>query len=170
MLTTSMPEIMLRPFHTKDANALVRILNTPQVTQYLPTKIPSPYTQADALWWINQGSKQGHIYAITEHDELIGCIGVIPGEFEYARSGEIGYWLAHNHWGKGIMPLAVATLCEQVFTHTDLVRIFAAVFSDNLASKRVLLKSGFQQEAILKQAIYKHGVFYDNHQLSLLKV
>jgi RimJ/RimL family protein N-acetyltransferase len=161
--------ITLRAFQDQDTTALCCILNTPEVTRYLSSKIPYPYTEHDAKWWIVCGSKQGLIKAIIFEEQLIGCIGIIPGEFEYQRNGEIGYWLAKEHWGQGFMQQAITIMLKDVFHNTKLERVYAAVFSDNLNSKKVLSKVGFNPEAILKRAIYKNQHFYDNHIFSILK-
>ncbi len=42
--------ITLRDFKMSDVGRLVDILNQPSVTQFLSTKIPSPYTKEDATW------------------------------------------------------------------------------------------------------------------------
>lgn len=155
--------ITLRDFNHNDIDKLVTILNDIAVTEFLSTKIPSPYTKDDARWWVDVGSNNELIKAISYHGELVGCIGVNQGEYEYERAGEIGYWLDKNYWRKGITLNAIQQITELVFTTTTMVRIFASVFADNQASMQLLLKSGFHPEAVLKKAIYKNGHFYDNH-------
>ena len=161
--------ITLREFKAQDAPFIINTLNDEQVTRYLSSKIPFPYTQADANWWISQGSKNGIIKAIVVNRQFAGCIGITPGEFEYNRSGEIGYWLNKAYWGKGIITRAIELICNEAFASSHLNRIFGAVFAGNTGSMKALTKSGFEQEAVLKQAIYKNGVFYNNHIFSKLK-
>ncbi|MDQ2042834.1 GNAT family N-acetyltransferase [Pseudoalteromonas sp. 20-92] len=161
--------ITLRDFKAQDAPFIINTLNDEQVTRYLSSKIPFPYTQADADWWINQGSKNGIIKAIVVNGEFAGCIGITSGEFEYSHSGEIGYWLNKTYWGQGIITRAIELTCEEAFAQSNLNRIFGAVFAGNTGSMKALTKSGFEQEAVLKQAIYKNGVFYNNHIFSKLK-
>ena len=72
----------LRDFQFHDTQQLVEILNDSDVTAFLSTKIPQPYTQADALWWVEEGSKSGLIKAITVNDELVGCIGVFERNYK----------------------------------------------------------------------------------------
>ena len=146
--------ITLREFKTQDAPHIINTLNDEQVTRFLSSKIPFPYTQADADWWINQ---------------FAGCIGITPGEFEYSRSGEIGYWLNSDFWGQGIMTHAITKICDYAFKTSNLNRIFGAVFAGNTGSIKALTKCGFKAEAVLKQAIYKNGAFYDSHIFSKLK-
>lgn len=165
--------ITLREFKAQDAPFIINTLNDEQVTRYLSSKIPFPYTQADADWWINQGSKNGVIdataKAIVVNGQFAGCIGVTPGEFEYSHSGEIGYWLNKAYWGQGIITRAIELICNEAFASSHINRIFGAVFAGNTGSMKALIKSGFEQEAVLKQAIYKNGVFYNSHIFSKLK-
>ncbi|TMO77192.1 GNAT family N-acetyltransferase [Pseudoalteromonas sp. S3776] len=161
--------ITLRDFKQQDAPHIIKTLNDEQVTRFLSSKIPFPYTQADADWWINQGAKNGIIKAIIVNEQFAGCIGITPGEFEYSRSGEIGYWLNNHFWGRGIITHAITQICDEAFKNSNLNRIFGAVFAGNTGSIKALTKSGFEAEAILKQAIYKDGVFYDSHIFSKLK-
>ncbi|WP_372621712.1 GNAT family N-acetyltransferase [Alteromonas stellipolaris] len=162
--------VTLRNFNDNDIDRLVHILNDEVVTEFLSTKIPYPYTSADAAWWVNEGSQSGIIKAISYDDVLVGCIGVNRGQFEYERSGEIGYWLDKQYWRKGITSEAIRQMTDFVFAHTNIVRIFGAVFAGNHASMQLLLKSGFNEEAILKKAIYKNGRFYDKHVFAKLLI
>ena len=161
--------VSLRDFTENDINSLVTILNDESVTQFLSTKIPFPYTLEDAKWWVSEGSQGDLIKAITVNGQFAGCIGVNRGEFEYQKSGEIGYWIAQEFWRKGVASSALNKMSEYVFSHTDIVRLFASVFSGNAASMGLLLKCGFTQEAVLQKAIFKNGQFYDNHVFAKLR-
>ena len=160
--------VILRDFDNSDINRLVHILNDEVVTEFLSTKIPTPYTSEDAAWWVNEGSQSGIIKAISYDNMLVGCIGVNRGQFEYERSGEIGYWLDKQYWRKGITSEAIRQMSDFVFAQTDIVRLFGVVFAGNHASMQLLLKSGFNEEAILQKAIYKNGRFYDKHVFAKL--
>jgi len=161
--------ILLRDFTENDIGRLTLILNDVSVTQFLSTKIASPYTKENALWWINEGSKGDLIKAISFNGIVVGCIGVNRGDFEYQKTGEIGYWLDKEYWRKGIASAAIQQISELVFSNTDIVRLFASVFSGNEASMQLLLKSGFKQEAVLENAIFKNGSFFNNHIFAKLK-
>ncbi len=160
--------VSLRSFNDKDIEDLVEYLNDSDVTRYLTSKIPQPYTLEDAEWWISAGSKAGIVRAIVADGNFVGCIGVAEGEFENERSAEIGYWLAKAYWGRGIATTSVLEMTNYVFSNTDIIRLFAPVFSPNGGSMRVLEKSGYQLEAILKKAIYKNDTYYDSHVFAKL--
>ncbi|MEH6559446.1 MAG: GNAT family protein [Oceanicoccus sp.] len=155
--------IGLRKFSPEDSTALVALLNNYKVTRYLSTRLPFPYSPQDADWWISTGCKNGIVRAITVDGELAGCVGAEVGAFEESRAAEIGYWLGEPFWGAGHATHALDALTRMVFSETDIVRIYAPVFSPNLASMRVLEKCGYQLEGIFRKGCYKDGTFYDRH-------
>ena len=62
-----------------------------------------------------------------------------PGNI-HKRTAELGYYIAQEYWGKGIMTEAVKQICEYVFDSSDIIRIYAEPFAHNSASCRVLEK------------------------------
>ncbi|MBS3796249.1 GNAT family protein [Pseudoalteromonas sp. BDTF-M6] len=151
----------LRSFRQADTDALVTMLNDANVQRFLSPKIPFPYTQEDALWWVNEGSKAGLTRAVEVDGALVGCIGALPGEHEYQRSAEVGYWFGKAYWGKGYAQSALNLLIKEVQAGSDWVRLHASVFDANRASSKVLSNTGFIQEGRLHKAIYKNGQFFD---------
>ncbi len=159
--------IKLRDLNQQDDNLLVAYLNNKKVVQYLSSRIPQPYTLEDAAWWINTGCKdQATVKAITFNNVFCGVIGVYHQPFEYAHSAEIGYWLAEEFWNKGITSKALQIFSQSLFDNTDIVRLYAPVFSGNTASMRVLEKAGFSFEGISAKALFKHGKYYDEHRFA----
>lgn len=63
----------------------------------------------------------------------------------------------------------VKLLCDYVFTHTDIIRIYADPFAYNTASCRVLEKAGFQCEGSLRSNAVKNGKVLDMKMYSRLK-
>ena len=116
--------VLLRDFTENDTGRLVTILNDDAVTRFLSTKIASPYTKEDALWWVTEGSKGDLVKAISVNDSLVGCIGVNRGEFEYQKSGEIGYWLAKEYWRQGIASSAIQQMTSHVYCAFICISIF----------------------------------------------
>ena len=153
--------IVLRDIENKDVEVIASLLNNANIVKYLTPTIPFPYTVGDAKWWIDVGSKEGINKAIEYEGEFVGVIGVTPGSFEKEHSGEIGYWLGEKYWGKGIGTEAVLKMTETVFDTTSIIRLFAPVFSPNIASSRVLEKCGYYLEANQKKEFFKNGNFYD---------
>src|SRR5690606_20292581 len=100
-------------------------------------------------------------WAIEVDGKLAGGIGAESGEGVEARSAQFGYWLGRSHWSHGIMTAACPAAVNQVFAHSELVRLEARVFAWNPASMRVLEKSGFEREGILRRSVFKDGHVID---------
>lgn len=62
---------------------------------------------------------------------------------------DIGYLLAIDWWGKGIMTSIVKSFISEAFMNTQVERIGAVCDIENPASKRVMEKAGMQYEGIL---------------------
>ena len=84
-------------------------------------------------------------------------------------TAEMGYYIAEPYWGKGIMTEAVSQMCAYIFEHTDIVRIFAEPYAHNSASCRVLEKSGFQFEGVLRQNAIKNGQSLDMKMYAIIR-
>lgn len=153
--------IELRKFEQKDEALLVSYLNDEAQTHFLSARIPQPYTNEAARWWVNTGSKIGVVYAIIHNGIFVGSISAIPGEFEKQKTAEIGYWVARSYWGKGIASEALKKFTDFLFENTDFVRLNASLFEGNLASAKVLQRCGYKLEAVLEKAIYKNGVVFN---------
>ena len=144
-------------------------LNHPDVTRFLSTRIPEPYTEADAVWWIDEGSRFGTTRAIQYDGVLVGTVGADRGRFEKSRSAEAGYWIGKPYWSKGIATEALKQLTGLIFETTDINRIQAHVFEGNKASMKILEKNGYVLEGILKKAAFKHGQYFDEYVYALIR-
>lgn len=162
--------ISLRDFGSEHAGRLKTYLNNPEVMKFLTTRIPQPYKNEDAIWWINEGSKSGIVKAIHYQDVFVGAVGAERLQFERQHSAEVGYWLGQRYWGRGIATNALREFCSFVFTTTDIIRLQAHVYEGNIASERVLQKVGFRLEGQLEKAIFKDGVLMDARLYALVRL
>ncbi len=159
--------IYLTQITESDKPLLLKYINDPDIYKYT-LKIPYPYKEEDADFWINfveesrikeRVLKQWTIK--NENDELIGGIGFHSKYGNHSHKDEIGYWLGKPFWNKGIMTDVVKKACEIGFTEFNLSRIEATVFNRNIASKKVLYKAGFVLEGTLKKFYLKDDKFID---------
>jgi [ribosomal protein S5]-alanine N-acetyltransferase len=70
--------INLREFKQDDASALVALANNENVSRYMTTAFPYPYTAEDAEWWISEGCKSGIVRAIEYENQFVGSVGAQP--------------------------------------------------------------------------------------------
>lgn len=154
----------LRPWRAGDEPALARHANNRKVWLNLRDLFPHPYTPADAKAWVaaNLGVQPVRNHVIDVDGVAVGSVGISPLADVNRRSAEIGYWLAEEMWGRGIMTEAVGACTERAFRELDVVRIQAAVFEWNPASMRVLEKCGYVREAWLRHSVWKDGQLIDS--------
>jgi len=84
------------------------------------------------------------------------------------KSAEIGYWLAKDCTGKGLMTRTVAKLLEYGFDELKLNRIVVKCVPENLKSRRIPEKLGFTQEGIERESGWLHDRFVDHVVYSIL--
>lgn len=165
--------ITIRPWRETDAADLAAALNNERIQDNLRDGLPFPYTEADALEYIramrSSDLDETFAFAIALDDRAVGSIGVFRQGNIHRQTAELGYYIAEPYWGKGYMTQAVRLACGYVFTHSDILRIYAEPFAYNLGSCRVLEKAGFQLEGTLRQNAVKHGQVIDMQLYSLLR-
>jgi RimJ/RimL family protein N-acetyltransferase len=80
----------------------------------------------------------------TTINKTIVCDGQVVGSvssYEDAGKPEVTYWIGRAYWGQGIATRALS----EFLAHVNRARpIYARVAKDNLGSRRVLEKCGFQ--------------------------
>ncbi len=158
-------EITLRFWQKEDAPVLAGYANNPLIAQNLRDVFPSPYTKADAEFFIGLCAKADPsrevLLAVEAGGKLAGSIGLTLGSDIQRKSAELGYWIAQPYWGQGVATEAVRQMCRMGFEYYDIVRIWAQCFDGNTASQKVLLKNGFELEGRLRKSIYKNDQLQD---------
>lgn len=85
--------------------------------------------------------------------------GIVRGPFQ---SCSMGYWLAEDETGKGLATAAVQTALIFAFTELGLHRVQAETLISNVASQRVLMKSGFTQYGLAPHYLKIAGEWQDH--------
>lgn len=165
-------DIRIRSYRPDDLEALVRYANNPRVAANLRDRFPHPYTVEDGLEWLAAAAQQDPEanFVIATEAELIGTVGLSLGDDVYRRSAEVGYWVAEPFWGRGIATRVLRAITEWGLAHFDLLRIYAYVFADNVASARVLEKAGYELEGTMRRAVVKDGRVMDQMVYAKLSV
>ncbi len=163
----------IRKWQMSDAKALAAALSNKKVQDNLRDGLPYPYTEQDGIDFISAmllaNENDTFSFAVTADNKVIGSIGVFRQSNIHRKTAELGYYIAEEYWGKGIMTEAVNQICEYVFGNSDILRIYAEPFAYNAASCRVLEKAGFHYEGTLRNNALKNGKVIDMKMYSLLK-
>ena len=156
--------ITLHKWASADKEALMALCNAVD-RAFLSDRLPNPYTEADADWWLrmvaeNEG-KEGVWRSIWADGLLVGSISVERKDEGGQAIGEIGYMILTPWWSQGIGTEAVRQICEIAFQEMALEQIIGQVFPENVASARVLEKNGFRLEETKTGAVVKGGKALD---------
>lgn len=156
-----------------DAPALAEILNNKKIHDNLEDGLPFPYTVKDAEEYISAmlsaDKNKSFAFAIVCDGKVAGSVSVFRRDNIHRKTGELGYYLGEKYWNKGVTTAAVKAICKLVFENSDIIRIFAEAFARNGASCRVLEKSGFTCEGVLKANAIKNGIVEDTKMYALIK-
>lgn len=76
---------------------------------------------------------------------------------EWARRGELGYWIAPEYQGEGYGSETAERVVEYAFDELDLHRITARVYEGNEPSAGILEGIGFEPEGRLREYSYEDG-------------
>ena len=161
--------ITIRNFTPADAEELTNyyIRNKEHLREFEPSRDNSFYEIEVQRKILIESYKQlmigtGMDLGIYLKDKLIGKIkvsNIVHGVF---KSAFIGYSIDKEHEGKGYMKEAVLLVEKYCKQYLDLHRLEASVLVDNIKSKRVLLKSGFEEIGINKKYLYINGKWRDH--------
>jgi RimJ/RimL family protein N-acetyltransferase len=150
----------------EDAQSIVRHANNPKIAARVRDRFPNPYTLRDAKEFLRAVSKRDKdspefVLGIEVDGEVVGAIGVVLGADIERVSGELGYWLGEEYWGRGIVTEAIRQFAPLAMERFGLTRLHADTFHDNPASARVLEKAGFTKESVKRRAAIKLGEIKD---------
>lgn len=153
----------LRKWQSGDIDDLVKYANNYNIAKFLTDQFPHPYTEEDGRNYLMSISEDepAKVLAIEIDGKAAGSIGIFPQSDIHCKNAEMGYWLAEEYWGRGIMTEVIKEMVKYGFQTFDITRIFARPFGINKASQRVLEKAGFVKEACLPEALFKNGVYMD---------
>jgi RimJ/RimL family protein N-acetyltransferase len=161
--------INLRSLRLSDADSIAKNINSKYITRYTQN-IPYPYKKKYAVSFVRKTF--GKIKKGTDYEFGIELNGEIVGGASLLkikdRIAELGYWLGKRFWGKGYMTEAAKLITDYGFRKLNIKKICSRVAGPNIASQRVLEKTGFKKEGILRKQFVKKGKYYDEVRYGLL--
>lgn len=136
--------LLLRPGWAEDADGLFRAFADERVVMPL-ARAPWPYRIDDAHAFLSRVADPLYPdFLITERGDpaarIIGGVGFHGG----GDTPELGYWLAPDRWGRGLMTEAAGAAIDAARAWLGYRRVVSGHFVDNPASGRVLEKLGFR--------------------------
>jgi len=165
--------VRLRPLADADVPALFAVFSDEQVMRYWSTPPMRDVAEAQALLDdIRASFQQRALFqwgvARREDDRVIGTCTLFNLDRRNGRA-ELGYALARDCWGQGLMSDALVALVAYAFGPLDLRRLEADVDPRNAASIRIVERLGFVREGLLRERWHVGGEVQDSLILGLLR-
>lgn len=162
-LNIKTPRLILRPFKGDDLVDLNRYASVQGVGEMAGW--PHHQTLEESQNILNMFIGEANVLALEKRDtgQVIGSLGVHDAKlgkmdmYKDKKIIEIGYVLAKDFWGQGLMSEAVKALLDHLFNVMGFDYVTVGHFIANTQSRRVIEKSGF---------IYHSDSIYEARQLN----
>jgi ribosomal-protein-serine acetyltransferase len=112
----------------------------------------------------NTGFNLGIFY----RGKLAGCIGLNSIEWNHGKT-TIGYWLAENYQGLGLMTRSCKALVDYAIGELSLNRVEIRAAEENWKSRAIPERLSFVKEGTIRQAEWLYDHYVDHVVYGLLK-
>lgn len=150
--------LLLRPFHIDDVDDVYAYATDPEWARFnLP--VPWPYTRRHAEQFVEscvQADPNVHVeFALVLSGRVVGSVRL---SFSGEGPAGLGYSLAREHWGKGLVPEALRAIFDWLFATRQVEQIRSRADERNRRSWRVMEKLGMKREGIVRgQRVARDG-------------
>jgi|GEM_PF-141046 len=166
--------LVMRTREAADAAEVFAVIdaNRAYLREWLPwvdgTESPEGIAGVIESW--NKQAEKGtdFVFGIVEDGKYVGNIGLHDIK-RHNDSGMIGYWLAENAQGRGIMTACVRTLTDFSFRGLGLNRIYIHAAAPNAKSRAIPERLGFTHEGTMQDGEKLYGTYFDMTLYSMLR-
>jgi len=159
-------DISLKLVGQKDADELFALVDGSR--EYLREWLPwvDSMTDVDQYGpiinaWLQQFAEEDGFQAgIMYKGVLAGFAGFHSVNYTN-RQTSIGYWLAQDYQGKGIMTAVVSALVDYAFEEYDLHRVEIRCATENKRSQAVPERLGFKKEGVIRDGEFLYDHYHD---------
>jgi [ribosomal protein S5]-alanine N-acetyltransferase len=158
--------MILERLHLEHAPEQLRLMLDPRVSATLWPRRDELPTEADVLdglrakveHWDRHGFG---MWMVRDRDtgEMVGRAGLQYTYTAGVNDIEAGWAVVPERWGQGLATELAHACVETAFEHLGLLEIVAFTLPDNLASRRVMQKSGFTYERDIVHAGLPHVLY-----------
>ncbi|OKL47839.1 hypothetical protein BSR29_04930 [Boudabousia liubingyangii] len=112
-------------------------------------------------------NRSGYAFAILVDGRLAGELSLFDIARRAVASGAMGYWVAPDVTGLGVMPLALALGIDVALSEFDLHRIEVNIRPENERSIGVMRKLGLRYEGRRERFLYSQGAWRDHDSFAI---
>lgn len=162
----------MRPLARHDITEFTRYRNLPEIARYQDWTLPYTRDLAHAL--VDDNEQLGvptpgqwlQLAIVDDDDRLLGDVAVWLDDA--ALLAMIGYTLAPESQGRGYAIEAVRAVIDWLFATRKVHRVAATLDPENVASARVLERSGFRYIGTARSAALVRDVWSDDARFEIL--
>ncbi|MDB5336428.1 MAG: acetyltransferase family protein [Planctomycetaceae bacterium] len=166
-------DIHLRELEHGDLAQLNSWRNDPEVVDWLGNNFLFISRDVDDEWFrsylANRDRALRLTIIVTKTGEYIGNVN-LTSIHPINRSAEFSILIGERrYWSQGIGRQASEFMLRHAFNDLNLNRVYLSVLSHHERAIRLYYHLGFAVEGNLREAIFKHGLFFDLQMMSILK-
>jgi len=144
--------LVLRPWREEDLAPFAALNADPAVMEHFPAPLSRAESDAFAARVRREMDERGFgLWAVEAPGvaPFVGFTGLAVPHFSahFTPCVEIGWRLAHAHWGRGYAPEAARAALDHGFQQLGLAEIVSFTAVANLRSRRVMEKLGMTHDA-----------------------
>lgn len=170
------PRLILRRITETDIPAAFEYwCQDKDVTKYVMWSVHKDIDVTKKLFlsWIKEyedDTTYNWIVCLKDTGEQLGTINIVNKKLLEFGTAEIGYCFKKNSWGKGYGTESLKAVIKYLFEKCQMETIYAEYMSNNIASGKVMEKSGMTYEGTLKSRLLdKDGIRNDLISYSITK-
>ncbi|MBS1774478.1 MAG: GNAT family N-acetyltransferase [Bacteroidetes bacterium] len=166
--------LLLRSYHVEDAQELFRAVeDSRQHLRPWLVWVDSTIRPEHSLQFIQQSLHQQHsqealALGIFHNRKIIGGIGMHQWN-HYLKKGQLGYWIAKEYEGKGIVHKCMVRFIDFLFDTAGLNKVEIRFIPTNTRSAALAERLGCKVEGVLRDSYIVNGGFTDLVVTGLLK-
>jgi RimJ/RimL family protein N-acetyltransferase len=163
-------KVTLRAIERSDLATIAKWRSVPSAYEYFFEYLPIPLAQQEK-WYEQQLINRDEInFAVDDNSGLIGTASI----YQIDRRNRRAEWGRivigdENKRGQGIGKEILGLLIEYAFDHLNMHKLYCEVAAQNVSAIEVYKKLGFQQDGLLRDHVFKGGVYIDVLVMSLLE-
>lgn len=164
--------LYLRAPEPQDAPFFQRAISDPQTRKWLQSPFPLSLRQEQELIAGWNPPKHDHVIfsiVLKKRHELIGNMGLVRIDWINRKAESAALLGLKKHRGLGYAAEAKELLLEYAFSDLGLHRIESRAMATNTRSIAYLKKSGYSQEGLQRQSIFRDGQWVDLAIFSILE-
>ena len=163
--------LLLRRLEKNDAEPLFYGLrNQPEFLYYTNKKPITLEEQLDIFSRLDEKYENPEYYnwviMLKETNDVVGMINFhVENKNE---SVEFNYATDNRFWGRGIMTEALSSVTKFALNEMNVNRIQGGCVIENIGSKRVIEKCGYEFEGVLKSFVKLEDGYHDMNMFSII--